>query len=208
GEDLKEINRVVVNSGNPLTKSIAGRTQMADNLLQYGEITSSQYMNVIMTGNLDTATDGAIYQEFAIKNENEALMMGEQVPVFVLDEHYDHIKEHRTLISDPGMRKDPQLVQMVLEHINQHIEQLKTADPQLLMVLEMQPIAPAQPPQGQPPAEGNPAAAPNPAEMPPVDQAVAQTGAELQAPNAHMPEEFSDAPVTSAQNQAKITGNE
>lgn len=201
GEDLRAINRVVVDAANPLAKTIAGRVQMADNLLQYGEITSKQYMNVINTGNLETATDSAVFEEMAIKTENEALMYGEQVPVLAFDMHYDHIKGHRSLISDPAMRRDAALVKVVTDHISQHIQQLQNVDPNTLMALGMQPLTPAQ----QPMPEG-PAGQQNPAAQPPVEQAVQNVGAQPQAPNARMPEGFENAPLTPEANMDRIQG--
>lgn len=201
GEDLKAINRVVVDSANPLAKTIAGRVQMADNLLQYGEITSKQYMNVINTGNLETATDGAIFEQMGIKDENEAIMNGDQVPVLAYDQHYEHITAHRGLISDPAMRRDAQLVKLVTEHIDAHIQQLMTVNPNALMAMGMQPI------QAAPPAPGaNPAAEQNPAALPPEEQAIQQTGAQPQDPGARLPEGFEDSPLTAEQNAARIQG--
>ena len=217
GEDLREINRVVVNSANPLTKSIAGRTQMADNLLQYGEITAAQYMNVINTGNLDTATDGKINTQMTIQNENEALLEGSKISVLAYEQHYDHINGHLNLVSDPAMKQDVGLVKIVTDHINEHINQLMTVNPQTLMAMGMQPIQPAQPqggPPGAPPQgapQGAPGAAPaqepNPSALPPEEQAVQQTGAQPQE-GPQMPAGFEGAPISPEQNLARISGQE
>lgn len=208
GEDLRAINRVIVDSANPLTKSIAGRAQMADNLLQYGEITSKQYMNVVATGNLETATDNTIFEEMAIKDENESMLNGDPVTALAIDMHYEHITAHRGLISDPAMRKDGQLVKLVLDHIQDHITQLQNTDPNLLMALGMQPIQSAQPapPAGAPGA--NPMQEPNPAAEPPMEQAIAQTGAQPQDPGARLPEGFENSPLNMAENAARIQGEE
>ena len=51
-DDLAGIERVVVKESNPMTKTIAGRVNMADMMLQSGQITPQQYDNVIATGEI------------------------------------------------------------------------------------------------------------------------------------------------------------
>lgn len=208
GDDLRAINRVVVDSGNPLTKSIAGRVNMADNLLQYGEITSKQYMNVINTGNLETATDAVTTAEIAIKKENEMMMDGEKVEVLYFEDHMQHIQGHKSVISDPELKRNPELVQLIGFHIQEHVRLLRETDPDLLMTLGQQPLRPqGGPPQGQPPAPTQGEAMPqNPAAMPPVDQAIAQQGAQPQDMSAQLPPEFSQIPLTGADNLATMQG--
>jgi hypothetical protein len=57
--DLSNINRVVVDVGNPLSRTSSGRVQMAENLLQYmpDKINPMQYLNVINTGQLEPLTE-------------------------------------------------------------------------------------------------------------------------------------------------------
>ena len=57
GEDLSDISRVIVDVANPLTKTIAGRVQMADNLLQYKQITPDQYFAIINSGKLEAGIE-------------------------------------------------------------------------------------------------------------------------------------------------------
>ena len=54
GEKISAINRVVVDMGNPLARTIAGRVQMAEQMLQMQLIKNPQeYFQVINTGKLD-----------------------------------------------------------------------------------------------------------------------------------------------------------
>jgi hypothetical protein len=162
-------------------------------------------MNVINTGNLETATDGTVFEQIAIKDENEAMMHGSQVPVLAYDQHYEHITGHRSLIADPSMRQDAELVKIVTEHINEHINQLMTVNPNTLMAMGMQPIQ-AAPPAPAEPAGANPAAEPVPTAMPPVEQAVDQTGAQPQEVGARMPAGFEEAPLSAEENLARMQG--
>jgi hypothetical protein len=166
GEDLSGINRVVVDVGNPLMKTTAGRVQMADNLLQYGVIKDPrQYFEVISSGNLDTATEDLQRQDLLIRAENEMLVSGEKPMAIAVDDHAAHIMDHRGVLSDPDLRKDALLVQNTLTHIQEHIELLKSTDPNLLMLIGQQSLQAPPVPEGQamnpgelpPGTEGNPA---------------------------------------------------
>jgi len=154
GEDLSSINRVIVDVGNPLARTTAGRVQMAEQMLQMNLIkTPEQYFTVINTGSLDVTFEGTQSELLLIKAENEKMMEGEEVIVIDIDEHMKHIVEHRSLLADPELRKDPKLVQLVLQHITEHLNSLRNVDPQLLQLLgqqslqqQPQPNQPSQPP--------------------------------------------------------------
>jgi hypothetical protein len=151
GDMIKDINRVVVDVGNPLAKTIAGRVQMAEQMLQMNIIKNpQQYFQVINTGRLDAMYDGDMSELLLIKSENERLMDGEDVIASLLDAHRMHIIEHKSVLADPELRKDPTLVQKTLKHIQEHIDFLRTADPNLLQLIGEQPLAPMPQP-GQPP---------------------------------------------------------
>lgn len=146
GDDLDSINRVIVDVGNPLAKTTAGRVEMAQQMLQMGVITTGdQYIQVITTGKLETLTDGVDRQLLLIKAENEKLVGGELPQAVTTERHSLHIKEHTDVLSDPDLKDDPELVQRVLAHIQQHIEILKTADPALLQMIGEQSLMPPPP---------------------------------------------------------------
>jgi hypothetical protein len=155
GEKISDINRVVVDIGNPLSRTVAGRVQMAEQLLQMKLLVNpQQYFQVINTGRLDSTFEGEMDELMNIKSENEALLEGQQVQALYLDQHAQHIKEHRAVLADPELRKDPTLVQIALAHIQQHVELLRSTDPGVLSIIGEQPLPPQQqpgmPPQGAP----------------------------------------------------------
>lgn len=156
GEMISKINRVVVDVGNPLAKTTAGRVQMAEQLAQMKLLrTPEQYFQVIKTGQLETAFEGETGQLMLIKRENEELMAGKEARAIFLDKHRMHIQEHSSILSDPALRFDPVLFEKVKTHIQEHIDLLKTTDPELLAMIGEQPL-------GQPQAapQGDPSAAP------------------------------------------------
>lgn len=147
GEQISAINRVVVDVGNPLARTIAGRVQMAEQLLQMNLIKSpQQYFQVMNTGRLDTMYEGEERELLLIKSENERLMEGEMVLAASLDAHRQHIMEHKAVLADPDLRKDNALVNNVLTHITQHIDLLRNTDPDLLALIGEQPLPPLQQP--------------------------------------------------------------
>lgn len=160
GDDLDKVSRVVVDMGNPLSKTTAGKLEMANNLLQQGIIKNAQdYILVMKTGNLDMMLEGEVSELSNIRAENEDLAEGRPVQALNIDEHVLHIKEHKSVISSPDARKNPQIVQSVLAHIQQHIDLLKTADPNLLNILGQPSLAP-------PPAPGQPGPTSGPGQLP------------------------------------------
>ena len=167
GDDLENVNRVIVDMGNALSRTTAGRVQMAEQLLQMGAITNpQQYFTIINTGSLDTMTEGTQSEMLLIRGENESMMDGQSVQVLAIDEHKVHIEEHRSILADPDLRRDPKLVGMVLGHIQDHIHALQTTDPNLLNLLGQTPLAPPAPP-------GPPQATPsNGSSAPPMSNAV------------------------------------
>lgn len=194
GNDLDKVNRVVVDMGNPLAKTTAGKLEMANNLLQQGIIKTAQdYIMVMKTGNLDTMVEGELSELANIKAENENLAEGEAVQVLMTDEHVLHIKEHKCVLASPDARQNAEVVQAVLKHIQDHIQQLKTADPNLLNILGQPSLA--QPPQGGPLGAGGPPPGPGgpphggPGGPPPPAAGKGPMGAPpgANAPNIKMP---------------------
>jgi hypothetical protein len=171
GEDLNGINRVCVETVNPISKTAAGRLQEAQDLLQNKLITNpAHYFEVLMTGTIDSLTEHETSQILNIRSENEDLQSGLDVPVVITDQHVAHIKEHGTCLDSPEARRNPKIVAAVTKHIQDHIQQLKTGDPQVLQLLGQTPLPPTPPGQplppgggpGSPPPQGGPPKPPGP----------------------------------------------
>lgn len=150
-DDLSNISRIIVDIGNPLSKTIAGKAQIADTLLQYGMITSpDQYIQAITTGRIDNITDPKQRQMMLISQENEAMQDGQPVQALMTDNHALHVQEHKTLLDSPEARKNPAIVKVVLDHIMEHTNLAMNGNPILFGMLNYPPpIAPQQPPNNQ-----------------------------------------------------------
>lgn len=159
GDDLHSINRVVVDVGNALSRTVAGRVQMAEQMLQMGLIKDpTQYFQVINTGRIETMFEGDVSQQLLVRQENEWLSEGKNPIVSPFDIHAFHIQEHRAVLDNPDIRNDPVMVKTVHDHIQGHIDALTNTDPRILQLTGQQPI----PPPGMPMAGPMPTGAPGP----------------------------------------------
>lgn len=172
GSDLSMIQRVMVDMGNPMTRTTAGKVNLADALAEKNMIENpDQYIQVVNTGRLEPIIEGKQAQLLLIKGENESLAEGRPVRALITDDHQKHILEHTTVLSNPEIRNDPSnpIVAAALAHIQEHMDMM--ANPmvqQLTALLHREGSAP-QPPPGAP---GQPGAMMNPA--PPAAQAAGQ----------------------------------
>lgn len=122
GDDLNMIDKVTVKTGNPLSQTTAGRTQIANSLINGGWIKNRQdYMQVLETGNLDPLLESYDMEIALIKDENDELGNGPIPDAVVFDNHVMHIPEHQVLLASVEARKNPQLVQAVTQHIQSHL---------------------------------------------------------------------------------------
>lgn len=157
-QDILQISRVTVEISNALSKTTAGRAEIANQLIQMGLIKNvDQYFTVLNTGRLDSMVEGDQAELLLIKSENEKMMSGVAVQALSLDSHAIHIQEHKALLADPDLRNDSLLVQVTLDHIQEHIDLLRNTDPGLLALTRQQPLpplAPPMPPEGMPPMPG------------------------------------------------------
>lgn len=199
GDDLSQVNRVIVDVGNPLSQTTAGKVQMASELIQYGVITSpEQYLMVLQSGRLDVMTDDKETELLLIKAENENMAEGKPVRALDIDQHTLHIKQHRSVLSDPNLRNDPELTNAVLTHINDHIQLLREVDPNLLVLIGEQPLSPpgGTPPNAPPPQNAvNGSMAPDQGAMQPPGQ----TAPPMPVQPAQPPPPFQNAPVQASQ---------
>lgn len=177
GADLNSISSIVYEMVNPVSQTIGGRLQMAQDLIKANQIKSpKQYINVISTGQLDVLTEDDESDGMLILEENEALMEGQDIEVVATEMHGDHVKSHMSVISSVSAKKDPNLVSRVMAHVQKHLDtwgMLSKTNPGLLFATGQQPL-PQPPPQAPP--------APPPGGPPPNVQAPPPPGLKLAGP--------------------------
>ncbi len=145
GEDLAGITRVAVKSANALSKTTAGRADIAEKMLPLG-ITPQEYMRVIETGQLEPLFHGPVGQLTGIKARSEKLLRGEPSPPVVWDNHQLCVKEFRALL-DSEAREDPQVSQVVNQAINEQFQlwaKLSRESPDILVATGCPPLPMAQ----------------------------------------------------------------
>jgi hypothetical protein len=160
GADLESINRVVVDMGNPMTRTTAGKVNLAEQLLANNMIENpDQYIQVVTTGKLEPVIEGKQAQLLLIKAENEKLSDGQPQRVLATDNHAKHILEHTVVLSNPEIRQDPNspIVQVTLDHIQEHIAMMNDPAIQQLSAILHQEPAPAAPQMAPALAPTNPA---------------------------------------------------
>lgn len=161
-KDIADIDRVIVEEGNPLTQTLAGRIQVAQDLVQAGLATKEEYLNVLMTGQLEPVYQFENSQVMRIKEENEQLQNGKPVKAMASDNHPLDIREHLVLLNSPEVRDDPNpnnpVKLAVTAHVLEHMDMWATLDPRLGAAL------------GIPPAPPPPAMAGMPGSMPGAPQ--------------------------------------
>jgi hypothetical protein len=173
-EDLDQILRIAVRTASALGKTLAGRKEIADQLLQQGVIQHpAEYLEVVQTGNLSPIFKGPVDELVTIKSENERIRRGEPVFVLQTDNHSLHIREHRCELNGDG-RYDPKISGPLQQHIMEHYEtwqQTSMEAPDVCVAVGFEPLPgalatgqaaaaaqqmPGAPPQNSPPAQKTP----------------------------------------------------
>lgn len=152
GQDMSDIDRVTVDMGNPLTRTTAGKVNLADSYLEKGMIENpDQYIQVVNTGRLEPVIEGKQANLLLTKGENEQLADGIAQRALITDNHAKHILEHSIVLANPEIRQDPnnQIVQVTLSHIQEHINFANSPGYQMMagMLGHQVMVPPAQPPQ-------------------------------------------------------------
>ena len=195
-DDLKGINGVYCEIESAMMRTMAGKIQIAQDMLQNGLISNKQeYLEFINTGCDDVLYERDMSQILCIKSENEDMQDGKPVIPIMSDNHPQHILEHYSLLDSADARRDPQLVQTVLQHCQAHETmewQLQTTNPMLLAIYGRQPLPPPfeLPPQPQQPQQGG--KPPQQGSKPPQHKAVKAPGtqtAQVMAPGQRIPQE-------------------
>jgi hypothetical protein len=153
-KDVADINRVIVEAGNPLTQTLAGRIQIAQDLMQAGLLNKEEYMTVLQTGQLEPLYAFEKAELLAIKQTIEALQAGKPVKGMVTDNHPLYIREMLTILSSPEARTAPNnpVMQNTLAAIQEHLDMWKNMDPAIAAIQNIPPYPqPAPPPPPPPP---------------------------------------------------------
>jgi len=144
-QNIDLLDRAVVKQTSAYSRTTSGKLDIANTLMEHGMIKDpEQYISVLKTGNLDVMTEAPRSRALLIRGENERLRNGEPVRMLITDPHQLHIQEHLTVLDDPDTRESPEITEIVLAHIREHVDALQTTDPNLLAMTGQEALAPSQ----------------------------------------------------------------
>lgn len=199
-DDLDLIERVAVDLGNPLSRTAAGRIELADKLFDKGEINGREYIQVLQTGSLDNVLEDKETDPDLVQKENELLRDGKPVQAIVGDAHIYHMDKHRAVINDPQLRTFAAqgdqmagaIIQATTQHIMEHNQLYHTQDPIFSIICKEPPAPPPMPMPGMmgPPPPNGPMPPPPQHQGPPgppPPQAMHPQGPQTMAPPPHLP---------------------
>ena len=175
-EDIESVDRVSVDLGSPLVQNVSGRYQMIQEWTQQKMVTDPKVaLNFLRTGEIDSATEDDFKDKVLIREENEQIRKGIAPTVIAFDIHPEHIIKHKAMAADPAIRENPQILQVLLDHVQQHLDQQKLLDPDLAAILGLQPLPSQTMAMGPPPGpeQGQLPNAP-PGTPPQAEQALAE----------------------------------
>lgn len=109
-EELLQIKSVAVIPGNPAMRTLAGRIQVAEILLERQAVSPDEFVTVLKTGKLDKLTEAEDNQLQLIHEENEDIYEGQANHVARPDHnHMLHIRRHLAQADSEMSRKFPEL---------------------------------------------------------------------------------------------------
>jgi len=157
GEDLGAIERVTVETTNPMFNTYAGKLEWAQTVAGTGLVKNQEeLLNVFRTGNADTMLEADKAQLNLVREENEALMSGREVPDATPEEHQIlHIKEHMSLLGSLEVKGNPEIYSAVLAHNMGHMT-LLLSDPNAQMLQTLLGYQTPFPPGAAPDGSGGP----------------------------------------------------
>jgi len=137
-DSIQSIDQVVVELGNPVSQTAAGRFELSMQLVQMGVIkTPAEVLEVLETGRLEPLVKGTQEELVNILKENQDMVRGETPVVLLSDDHPLHGKEHTAAVASPAARRDPKVLRAYREHMHEHYSQFYGVP---LEMVEMDPM--------------------------------------------------------------------
>lgn len=156
-DDIDGIDRVIVEAGNPLMNTLAGRLQMAQELMNSGVLNKEEYFTVLRTGQLEPMWAYERSEVMSIKAAMEDLQNGKKVVALTTDNHPLWMRELLSLLSDPEVRRNPNspIVTNTLDLFMQHDKMWGDLSQNNPAILAIQNIPPRPSPQQPTPPGAN-----------------------------------------------------
>ncbi len=139
-EKLDMIERVAVKAGNPLSRTLSGRFELAKFLAENDLVKNKEeILTVLQTGQYKPLLRAEMSELAIISEENELLSQGQAVRVSPLDNHVLHIREHHASLDSTELRESDGIGDFFVTHIEEHIARLRVPEiAEMQMVLGFQ----------------------------------------------------------------------
>lgn len=163
GADLMGVKGIKLVATNPLMQTTAGRSDIAEKMLNSGQLKSPQeYISILDGAPMTRLFGNELSENDLLLYEKEQILRGEKPIMMPTDNHAMHIHEHSAIFNNPAARKDPKICKANSDHILEHLTASQTTDPMLQAM-----AATGQMPQGgaQPPPPSGPPLGSGPPEM-------------------------------------------
>jgi hypothetical protein len=137
--DLSDIDRVTVDVGSPLMRTVSGKMSIADKLVEMGVVkTAEQYLMLVKAGTYEPLVEGEQQQQMRIRGENERLMEGGFHRALISDPHWLEVPQHLAVLDNPSLREpgpENDAVQAaVLAAVSEHLQLFRSMPPDLVMM--------------------------------------------------------------------------
>ena len=138
-DDVKGVDRVTVDIGSAMQRTITGRMSIADKLVEMGVVkTADQYLMLVKAGTYEPLLEGEQSIQMRIRSENEALMEGGFHKATIADPHWLEIPQHLTVLDNPSLREptpeNATIQEAVLTAVQDHLDLFRQMDPALVML--------------------------------------------------------------------------
>lgn len=128
-EEFQAIKTVSVIPGNPAMRTLGGRIQVAEILLEKQAVRPDEFVTVLKTGKLDKIMEAEDNQLQLIAEENDALFKGEEHVAMPHHNHMLHIRRHLSEADSENGRRYPEIGDRYRAAALQHKEFLTYVDP-------------------------------------------------------------------------------
>jgi hypothetical protein len=134
--DLAHVDRVAMEPAPAGTGTMAYKMALAETLRGFGvELPPEQIIELLRTGQYESAFEHEEANRLRIKAENEYLQEGKVPPVLSARTHWLDIPEHLALLNSPDITERPEVVDAVLSTVEAKLDAWRSMPPDILALL-------------------------------------------------------------------------
>ena len=113
--DLKQIKGIKLRASNSVMDSLAGRIQVADNLLAQQLINAGQYVRIQSGAPIDSIFSDQFTEDMAVQSEIEAILENKPIIPILTDDHPKFVAAYQKLLYNPTVRANSTITADVIK---------------------------------------------------------------------------------------------